>query len=367
MKKIVARKPSSFKAFRTLAWYSFLAGIRNPSAVFFGFLLPIIFIAVFGLLGQGGRTFELAIREASIQAGPAYEVLNQIEVLELVTDKTEAEITEGLNKGQLPAALTISQREDKGFQLKLETSAADIENANVVKSILDGVINNLNNPPSSDAFKLVELEETVVEGRKFTQIDFILPGQLAFALLSTGVFSIVFTFISLRETLVIKRIFATPAPRWTIILSEVAAKLVNALMQSSVIIIVGVLLFNFTLANGIWTFMSMLVLSALGLIVFLGFGFLVASVAKDENSAPPLANLITLPQFLLSGTFFPIDVFPDFLQPIARLLPMTHLNDAFRAVSFEGATLLDVLPQIGALLIWGVIVYVISTRIFKWE
>jgi ABC-2 type transport system permease protein len=138
-------------------------------------------------------------------------------------------------------------------------------------------------------------------------------------------------------------------------------------MQSSVIIIVGVLLFNFTLANGIWTFMSMLVLSALGLIVFLGFGFLVASVAKDENSAPPLANLITLPQFLLSGTFFPIDVFPDFLQPIARLLPMTHLNDAFRAVSFEGATLLDVLPQIGALLIWGVIVYVISTRIFKWE
>lgn len=99
----------------------------------------------------------------------------------------------------------------------------------------------------------------------------------------------------------------------------------------------------------------------------MGFGFVVSGLAKSESSIPPFANLFTLPQFLLSGTFFPIDNFPSWLQPICKILPLTHLNDAMRNVAFEGARLSDCGTQLGVLAIWGAVAYAIAIKVFKWE
>ena len=130
---------------------------------------------------------------------------------------------------------------------------------------------------------------------------------------------------------------------------------------------IGTLFFGFTLVHGAVTFLELLVLSFLGLVVFMGFGFIVSGLAKNESSIPPLANIITLPQFLLAGTFFSIDVFPTWLQPFCRILPLTHLNDAMRKIAFEGAHLQDCGKQVGILLIWGVIAYAAAIKVFKWE
>ena len=111
----------------------------------------------------------------------------------------------------------------------------------------------------------------------------------------------------------------------------------------------------------------MLLFSAFGIIIFLGFGFIISGLSKDSNSVAPLANIVTLPQFLLAGTFFPITLFPEWLQPISKLLPLTYLNTALRKISFEGATISDLYVEIAALLIWGVIVYLLAAKLFKWE
>jgi len=76
-------------------------------------------------------------------------------------------------------------------------------------------------------------------------------------------------------------------------------------MLTAIIVIgVGHFAFHFTLVHGFQTFMEIMLLSFLALILFMGFGFIVSSVAKNESTIPPFANLITLPQFLLAGTFF---------------------------------------------------------------
>ncbi len=111
----------------------------------------------------------------------------------------------------------------------------------------------------------------------------------------------------------------------------------------------------------------MLILAAIGVIVFMGFGFIISGIAKNETSVPPIANIVTLPQFLLSGTFFSINAFPSWLQPISKALPLTYLNDAMRKVAFEGAGLTDVSHQLLILAIWGIIVYAIAVKTFKWE
>ena len=99
----------------------------------------------------------------------------------------------------------------------------------------------------------------------------------------------------------------------------------------------------------------------------MSLGFVVSGIAKNESAIPPLANIVTLPQFLLAGTFFPIDNFPGWLQPFCKILPLTHLNDAMRNVAFEGAHLADCGKQLGILAIWAVVGYTLAVKAFKWE
>jgi ABC-2 type transport system permease protein len=111
----------------------------------------------------------------------------------------------------------------------------------------------------------------------------------------------------------------------------------------------------------------MLVLSLVGIIVFLAFGLLATSIAKNEDSLTPITQLFMMPQLFLSGAFFPIENFPKFIQPVAHVLPMTLLNEAFKKVAFEGVALSTTLPQIGGLLAWGVGIYILVLILFKWE
>jgi ABC-2 type transport system permease protein len=110
-----------------------------------------------------------------------------------------------------------------------------------------------------------------------------------------------------------------------------------------------------------------LALAVLGSIVFLAMGFGVAGWAKNENQAAPVANLIALPMMFLSGSFFPREAMPEFLQTVTRFLPLTYLNDALRAVINDGAGLDVIGTDLIGLAVWAVISFVIATRLFKWE
>jgi ABC-2 type transport system permease protein len=223
------------------------------------------------------------------------------------------------------------------------------------------------NFPNTPSVGVISNEVVKIEGRPYRTIDFILPGQLGFSLLSAGVFGVAFIFFSLRQTLVLKRFFATPIKRQYIVLGEALSRVLFGLITAVVILIFGHFAFNFTLVNGWVTFLELIVLSFLGLLVFMGFGFIVSGLAKNESVIPPFANLITLPQFLIGGTFFSTDAFPGWLKAIADVMPLKHLNDAMRNVAFEGAHLNNCLKQIGILTLWGVIVYVIAIKVFRWE
>lgn len=150
-------------------------------------------------------------------------------------------------------------------------------------------------------------------------------------------------------------------------MGEALSRLVFSMLGAIFIIAIGYFAFGFTLVNGFITALTMLSLAAIGLIVFMGFGFIISGLAKNESMIPPLANIITLPQFLLSGTFFPIESFPSWLQPVCKALPLTYLNDALRKVAFEGAGFTDISSHLLVMLLWGVIAYALATRFFRWE
>ena len=373
---------SNFNATLAVAKASFRSILRSPSAVIFTLLFPLIFILVFGFIGGGGLTVDVGVAKGSDVNNPVYKALQATGVIHLVTDESAEQMKKDLAKGHLDAILDItkntatwptyapvqSKPQLPPFTVNVQYTSASQDKGKILNSLISSILFKINSAMAKNAPPaLADLKETTVTVRAYKTIDYILPGQLGFSLLSTGVFGTAFVFLSLRQTLVIKRFFATPVKRYSIVVGEALARITFALIGASFILLVGRFAFGFTLVHGVITFINMLVLSFIGVVIFMGFGFTVSGIAKNESTVPPIANLITLPQFLLSGTFFSITVFPTWLQPICRVLPLTFLNDAMRQVAFEGAGLLDVSHQLFYLLLWGIGIYAVAVKMFKWE
>ena len=351
---------------------SLKAIFRSPSAVIFSFAFPLVFILVFGFLGSGGRlSLRVAFAGNTDTANILYPVLKGVSGLNF-SNKKNTELQEDLEKGRLTAIINIQKSDTalKGYIVQLTSSdAVNPQNIQVLRSMLDGIIKGINEKiyNQSPTYATVSNNVKKIPGRIYRTIDFILPGQLGFSLLSAGVFGVAFIFFNLRQTLVLKRFFATPIRRGYIVFGEGLSRVIFQLITAIVILLLGHFVFKFTLVHGWITFVELLVLSFVGLVVFMGFGFVVSGIAKNESTIPPLANLFTLPQFLLAGTFFSIDNFPSWLQPICRALPLTHLNDAMRNVAFEGAHLTDCGKQLAMLGLWAVLSYALAIKVFKWE
>lgn len=345
---------------------------RSPSAVFFSLGFPLVFILVFGFLGKGGGiSMDIAFDHQSDTLNPIFQKIKYETGLH-VKQETPEVIKEDLEKGRLTAILSIhkSSQPGVGYTIQLKTSeAVNPKNIQVLESFLKGVIEELNHTAYPDAATIAVINQDVqkIPGRVYRTIDFILPGQLGFSLLSASIFGVAFLFYNLRQQLVLKRFFATPITRPYIIMGEALSRVIFQLLTAVIIVGIGALCFHFTLVKGVVTFAEIMFLSFIALIVFMGGGFIVSSVAKNESVIPLFANVLTLPQFLLAGTFFPIESFPTWLQPLCRALPLTHFNTAMRNIAFEGASLISCWQNIGVLLLWGVVVYGVAIKVFKWE
>lgn len=369
-------KYNNTRATLAIAKASFRSILRSPSAVVFSLAFPLIFIVVFANIGGGGMSIDVGVAKGADTLNPVYQALPQNKIIHLIKNQTADEMNKNLAKGSIDAIIDLKPFVPmKPIGMSVQYSHASGDKAAVLKSALNNIfyriqseqfkkIQQLSGIPIPNA---VDMKETVVSGREFKYIDFILPGQLGFSLLSSGVFGTAFVFLSLRLTLVIKRFFATPVKRYSIVLGEALARIVFSLLGAVFIIMVGHFAFGFTLIHGVVTVLNMLVLCTIGLIIFMGFGFTISGIAKNESSVPPISNIITMPQFLLSGTFFSVTAFPVWLQHLSNVLPLTHLNNAMRKVAFEGAGLGDVTHQLFILLLWGIGVYAVAVKTFKWE
>lgn len=358
---------SHTKATLALAKASFRSIMRSPSAVVFTLAFPLIFILVFGFLGGGGTKLDVAIAPGSDLNNPIIKALEKASVIRLTKNDDQESINAKLEKGNYDALISVEKNPNgvPAYFTNVKYTSASLDKGNILKSVLNELSYNLNTQDLKPT--VTEIRASTVSGRLYRTIDFILPGQLGFSLLSTGVFGTAFVFFSLRQNLVIKRFFATPVKRSSIVLGEGIARIGFALLGALFIILIGHFFFKFTLVHGATTVLNMLILATMGVIVFMGFGFVVSGIAKSESTIPPISNIITLPQFLLSGTFFSIDAFPSWLQPISRALPLTYLNDAMRKVAFEGVGLWDVKHQMLIILLWGIGIYALAFKTFKWE
>jgi ABC-2 type transport system permease protein len=366
-------KYSQIKAMLAITKGSLKAILRSPSAVVFSIAFPLIFILVFGFIGGGnGKTsVKIAVDQGSDTTSPIYTALSQINSIKIVKGD-DTFLLQELEKGRITAKVLISKTgvTSPAYAIKITSSGAVMpQNIQLLQSVLNGVIAGMNQKYFATNQTIARVDATIsqIPGRAYKTIDFILPGQLGFSLLSSGVFGVAFLFFNLRQQLVLKRFYATPIKRAYIVLGEALSRVLFQLLTAIIVIGVGHFAFGFTLVHGLTTFLTIMLLSFIALVLFMGFGFIVSGLAKNESTIPPFANLFTLPQFLLAGTFFAVEAFPTWLQPICNALPLTHFNNAMRNIAFEGASLASCSKELLILGVWIVGVYGVAFKTFKWD
>lgn len=350
---------------------SLAATFKSPQSIFFSLFFPIVLIWIFGSLAGGGggvAAVNVAFEKDVDSTSVLYLQMKNHPLLKFV-DPAAKDIEEELSKGRIAAILSVNKVDtgETPYVIAARTSSASQREYGVLQSVLSNIIHSVDEVTYQDRKTVASVVRTEIEGRKYKMIDFFLPGMIGFSLIGSAVFGIAFLFYSLRETLVLKRMYATPIRRGYIILGESISKVLFQLLTVVVLIAFGYFMYGFYLANGIITFINMLVLSFLGLLVFMGFGFLISGLSKNQNVIPIYANIFMFPQYFLSGTFFPKTALPAAVQPVLQFLPLTALNDSLRNVAFEGSSLWSCWPQMLTLTVWGVAVYAFTAKFFKWE
>ncbi len=205
-------------------------------------------------------------------------------------------------------------------------------------------------------------DRVVAPGSRY--IDFLIPGLLGMNLLGSGIWGVGFSVVQARQRKLLKRYMATPMRRSHYLLSFILSRLVFLIVEVVALVGFGWLLFGVAVRG---SFASLAGITILGSFSFAGLGLLVASRAKTIEGVSGLMNLVMLPMWILSGTFFSYARFPDAMIPFVKALPLTALNDALRAVMIDGAAITGLATPLAVVAAWGAVSFVIALKIFRWR
>ncbi|MDQ6986143.1 MAG: ABC transporter permease [Candidatus Dojkabacteria bacterium] len=348
-----------------------IATLKNPVTIFFGVFFPLIFVAAFGYANTNNLTLDIVVSEKSNKNNFVYRELSKISFIELIDEKDAINIDKKLSTGELDGYLNLTKFRDDMVLVNLEVSSANSSNETAIKSILQGIIDNKNINTLKTKSDTVELPSQIsfdiVGGVEYKHIDFILPGQIALALTNFGILGTAYLFFTLKKNKVLKKLSTTPVKKLNFFLGEGLSRLTFGLFQVSIIVLIGIVFFDFYLSNGSLTFLLILMISALSISSFMGLGILIAGLVKNERSFEAILSFVILPQVALSGTFFDLELYPDWMKFISNLLPLTYINKALREVSFYNANLIEIAPEIIFIVLSGTIFYILALKFFKWD
>jgi ABC-2 type transport system permease protein len=215
----------------------------------------------------------------------------------------------------------------------------------------------------SGASPLLTVTPESLQTGQLNSVSFFVPSILAMALMQLGVFAAI-PLVQQREKLILKRLNATPLPRWTLVGSNVIVRLLIAATQTAIIIGIGFALLGVEIV-GNWAVIAAFVV--LGALTFTSIGYVIASFARTEEAANGMTSVVQFPLMFLSGIFFPLEIMPEWLRGVATFMPLTYLGDALRQTMVGGTPFaplgLDALILAG----WLVVTLGISARFFRWQ
>lgn len=327
---------------------------REPEAVFWVFIFPILLAAGLGIAFRNRPAEASRIAVVSSPADPAVvDSLRKASGLVVQTLDDTAAAT-ALRTGRV--ALVVAPKTDGVVEYRFDEARPESRTARMV---VDRVVQRAGGQQDP-----VRVTETKVSERGSRYIDFVVPGLLGMNLMGSGIWGIGFAIVDARKKKLLKRLIATPMSKVEYLASFLFFRLSLLVIEVATLIGFGAFVFGVPLRGSILQLVAICVLSSLA---FGGLGLLVASRARTVEGASGLMNLVMLPMWVFSGVFFSSGNFPQAAQPFIQALPLTAVNDALRANMLQGASWGTVGPELGIITGWLVVCFTLALRLFRWR
>jgi ABC-2 type transport system permease protein len=346
---------------------------RDRSALFWTLAFPIIFIVLFGAIfsGSSGANYTIGLvdQDHGPVSGTVIATFKGIKAFTVKTGTYENEMN-NLKQGNLdmvlviPAGMSdaIAAGQPDAVQMYYDPSQNQA-NAQIMLNIVQQVIDGVNRHYMTQTPPL-QLQTNSIVAHSVSYIDLLMPGILAMSLMQLGLFGTAQPLVTLREEGVLRRLRATPLPRWHLLASQILMRVTIGLLQTALIVGLSIQFFHVQI-QGNWAALTGLVV--LGALTFVGLGYLIAAASRTVETASGVASAVNFPMMFLSGVFFPLASLPVFLAPIVRALPLTYLADAFRQVAVGSAPQFPIGLDVVVLAGWTLICTALASRLFKWE
>ncbi len=328
--------------------------LREKEAVFWVFIFPVLMTFALGIAfrNTGADKTPVAIEAGAVNSSEIAGVLSRSpEITATVLSPDEA--AQALRSGKV--SIVVKPANDS-FEYRFDPTRPE---SRAARLLVDDVLQR-----GKGRADVVNVGEARVTEPGARYVDFLVPGLIGMNMMGSGLWGLGFTVVMARSRKLLKRFAATPMRRSHYLLSFMLSRLVFLVLEVAAVIIFAWLVFGFTV-RGSW--LSLALVTILGGFTFSGVGLLVAARPTTIEGVSGLMNFIMLPMWLLSGTFFSSERFPQVLQPFIKALPLTALNDLLRALMNEGAALSSNWIPITVLLAWCLISFVVALKIFRWQ
>lgn len=323
--------------------------LREPEAVFWIFVFPILLAVGLGIAFRNRPADVLQVGATTAQLTQALSADKGLTASTL----DEAAGTHALATGNI---LLLAIQTSSGVSYKYDDTNPD---ARTARLLADRAIQT-----AAGRHEAVAASNQLIHETGARYIDFVVPGLLGMNVMSSAIWGMGFAIVEARQKKMLKRLVASPMPRWQYLGSYILSRLAMLVIE------VGVFLGFARVAFGVPFRGSLAELGALCLLTSLAFsalGLLVASRAKTMEAASGLMNLVMLPMWILSGVFFSASRFPAVIQPFVKALPLTAAIDSFRGNMLQGMSLGQMIGPVAILLAWLIVAFSVSLRIFRWR
>jgi ABC transporter DrrB family efflux protein len=356
-----ARLPRSARGFKghplaQLTLVRFREFIREPEAVFWTFIFPILLAAGLGIAfrqtGQEQVQIGVVTRPGADTSVIA-AMRRDSSLITRVMDDSAAALA--LRTGKIALVVIPGARRDS-VSYVFDRGRGDAVNARL---LVDRAVQS-----GAGRVDPVRASDTYVTENGSRYIDFLVPGLLGMNLMGSSIWSLAFAIVTARNKKLLKRLMATPMSRLQYLLSFLFSRLFFLILEVVTLVGFGYFAFGVPLRGSL---VALMLIALLGAVSFGGLGLLCASRARTVEAVSGIANFVMLPMWVFSGVFFSSSNFPDVVQPFIRLLPLTAVNEALRANMLEGATLASLAPQILIIVVWGVVSFFAALKLFRWR
>ena len=353
--------------------------IRDKMSLFFTFLFPLIFLLVFGsIFNNQSTSFDIAIinnsqtefakgfvKSAKDNAKDSILKIKDVKDMDEAREKMKRSELNGII--ELPSDFGKVKGEGRDARptgtINVLYAKGSEQTGSALTAVMNQIANEINKHLGQPEAPLKAAGKAVGD-EQLKSFDYTFTGLLAFSLMSMGIFGLANQMPAEKQRGSYRRLRAAPFTSGQLIISMAIHYTIISLLSLIMMIVVGMLLFQFNMRGDWGIFVLMAVLAAF---MMVGLGLLIGGWAKNENQSAPLTNLISFPMMFLSGAFFPLYMFPEWLRGAAQFIPMTPITDGFRLIMTEHASFIEVLPQIGAVAAWTLAIYVVAIKLFRWE